>query len=98
MTKHTKQPVTAFPTPSRPFQIYEIDLYGPLPTSRKGNNYIFKATCMFSKYLYACPIKSKDATTLSDTIFDLVLTYGSPDCIITDLGSEMTADITEKVC
>ena len=52
----TKSGITAFRTPSAPFQVWEIDLYGPLPLSRQGSKYIFTAVDLFSKYIFAEPI------------------------------------------
>ena len=50
----TKSKIVSYPTPSQPFQVWQMDLYGPLPPSPNGNIYIFTAIDMFSKLLYAC--------------------------------------------
>ncbi|GFO36718.1 Gag-Pol polyprotein [Plakobranchus ocellatus] len=35
--RHNKSPVTAIPVPSKPFSVWEIDLFGPLPLTAQGN-------------------------------------------------------------
>lgn len=53
--KQTKTPtrsgITAFRTFSASFQVWEIDLYGPLPLLLQGSKYIFIAVDLFSKSL-----------------------------------------------
>lgn len=36
VTSHTKSKITAYPSPSGPFQVWEVDLYGPLPVTTSG--------------------------------------------------------------
>lgn len=97
ITTHTKEHITAFAKPNKPFQVYQCDIYGPLPVTPNGNAYVFTAVCMFSKYLYAVPLKTKDAITVSEAIFNMFTTFGMADCIVSDLGTEMTANITKHV-
>ena len=99
MTKaHTKAGITAFPTPTQPFQVWEVDLYGPLPTTPSGNSYIFTAVCMFSKVVFAVPLANKDAMSVSNALFQLVSTYGVCDTLISDLGTEFTSKVTQQLC
>ena len=39
------------------WDLVEIDLIGPFTTTTAGNNYIFTATDLFTKFVYARPIK-----------------------------------------
>ena len=96
--RHTKSPVTALPSPQKPFEAWEIDLFGELPKTSQGNCHVFVATDMFSRYTYAVPIKSKDAITVSHALFNLCCTYGTPRTIYTDLGSENIALVTSSLC
>ena len=99
MTKvPTKSGIVAYPTPSQPFDVWQIDLQGPLPTSYRGNSYIFTATCMFSKLLFAVPIPNKDAVTVAEAMFQLFTTFGSCNAILSDRGSEFIAQVTREVC
>ncbi|KAK3096224.1 hypothetical protein FSP39_024622 [Pinctada imbricata] len=99
MTKiPTKAGIVSYPTPKQPFDVWQIDLQGPLPTSYRGNAYIFTATCMFSKFLFTTPIPNKDAITVSEALHKLFTTYGTCNTILSDQGSEFIAQVTKEVC
>lgn len=94
----TRSGITAFRTPSAPFQVWEIDLYGPLPLSRQGSKYIFTAVDLFSKYIYAEPIAAKDAVTVPTALIHLFSLFGVCQTLISDNGSEFIAEVTRLVC
>lgn len=100
--KQTKLPtrsgITAFRTPSAPFQVWEIDLYGPLSLSRQGSKYIFTAVDLFSKYIYAETIAAKDAVTVSTALIHLFSLSGVCQTLISDNGSAFIAEVTRLVC
>ncbi|KAK3093847.1 hypothetical protein FSP39_020940 [Pinctada imbricata] len=99
MTKiPTKAGIVSYPTPKQPFDVWQIDLQGPLPTSYRGNAYIFTATCMFSKFLFTTPVPNKDAITVSEALHKLFTTYGTCNTILSDQGSEFIAQATKEVC
>ena len=97
---HTKQKanITAFPTPTGPFQVWEVDLYGPLPISLKGNVYVFTAADMFSKFTFGRPLANKDALSVSNALFHLFTSFGVCSTLISDQGTEVTAKVTREVC
>lgn len=68
--------ITAYKTPSEPFSVWEMDLYGPLPRTALGNVYIFTAVDLFSKFLYVLPLPTKDAMTVSEALLALFTTDG----------------------
>lgn len=76
----------------------EIDLYRPLPLSKQGSSYIFTAIDMFSKYVVAYPIKSKDAVTVAQAFSKLITDFGVCNTIISDQGSECIAKVTSELC
>ena len=94
----TKSKIAAYPTPAQPFQVCQIDLFGPLPPSPTGNIYIFTAIDMFSKFLYALPIRNKDVATVSQAIFSLTTNYGVCQTLVSDQRKEFTGKCTRKVC
>ena len=67
--------IVAFKTPSNPFQVWEIDLFGPVPISKSGNTYICTAIDLFSKFIYAEPIPNSDSMTVSHVIFNLITKF-----------------------
>jgi hypothetical protein len=49
--KPTNHHTTAYSTPCAPFEVWQVDLVGPLPISPEGFSYALIAVAMFSKYL-----------------------------------------------
>ncbi|KAL5017800.1 hypothetical protein ScPMuIL_003522 [Solemya velum] len=95
---HTKSSVTAYQTPAAPFNVWQIDLFGPVPHSATGNCYIFTAVDMFSKYVFVRAIPNKDAMTVSECLFQLFTQFGVCDSLISDQGSEFISKCTREVC
>ena len=99
MTKaHTKSEIISYRTPSEPFQTWQVDLFGPLPITQRGNTYVFTAIDMFSKLLFTVPLPNSDSVTVSQALFQLVCTFGVCDCVISDKGSEFISQCTEYLC
>ncbi|CAC5414042.1 unnamed protein product [Mytilus coruscus] len=66
MTKaHTKSEIISFRTPTELFQTWQVDLFGPLPITQKGNAYVFTAVDMFSKLLFCVPLLNSHSVTMS---------------------------------
>ncbi|VDI31780.1 Hypothetical predicted protein [Mytilus galloprovincialis] len=90
--KKTKQEIVSFPTPAEPFQVWQMDLCGPYPVSVNENTYVFTAVDMFTKLLFAYPLRNKDAITVCEAIYRMFTTYGVCQTLIyyQDRGSELT--------
>ena len=57
----TRSPITAYPTPSKPFQVVQVDHYGPLSASPQGNTYILTAVCSADSSLqFRCTHRCSD--------------------------------------
>lgn len=95
---NTKAAIVSFPTPAAPFEVWEIDLYGPVPISPKGNRYIFTAIDLFSKFLYAEPIPNTDNMTVAQILFKLITQFGACKTIVSDQGSEFMGKCFQEVC
>ncbi|CAC5395386.1 unnamed protein product [Mytilus coruscus] len=93
----TKAKIVPYRTPSEPFQIWQVDLFGPLKTSPNGNQYLFTASDMFSKYLFVLPIRNKDMLTVSNAVFSLVSQFGVCETLISDQGSEFIGSCTQEL-
>lgn len=88
MTKaHTKFGRVAYKPPSHPFQVWQMDAYGPLPVTQNRNSYVFTARDMFSKYLFTMAMPNMDSITVSQVLFQLTCHIGIGDCIIHDNGN-----------
>ena len=95
---HTKSGITAYRTPTEPFQVWQVDLYGPLPITQQGYSYILTAVDMFSKYLVTIPIANKDTVTVASALTKLFTQYGVCDTLISDRGTEITSKCMAEVC
>ena len=84
----TKNTITAYPIPVRPFSVWQIVLYGPIPVTSRGYLYIFTAIDMLNK----------DAMSVTEVLFDMFTTFRVCDTLISDQGSEFTAWVTKELC
>ncbi|CAC5414436.1 unnamed protein product [Mytilus coruscus] len=97
-TRKTKAGIVAFQTPIRPFQVWEIDLFGPVPVSKSGNSYVCTAVDMFSKFIFTEPIPNSDPITFSHALDKIITQFGVFDTLISDHGSEMIGKCTKEIC
>lgn len=95
---HTKSGIISYKTPSEPFQVWQVDLFGHLPITQNGNTYVFTAIDMFSKYLFTVLLPNCDSVTVSQALFQLVCSFGCYDCLISDRGSEFISQCTAELC
>ena len=95
---HTKSGITAYKTPSGPFQVWQIDLYGNLPITPQGYTYILTATDLFSKYLVTIPLANKDTLSVASGITQLFTKYGVCDTLLSDRGVENVSKCMAEVC
>ena len=65
-----------------------MDLIGPLKRTRKGNQYILKMTCCFSKWVEAFALRDKLAHSVAHAVYTSYCRHGAPSNIITDQGRE----------
>jgi IS30 family transposase len=45
---------------------------------------------MFSKFMFAYPLRNKDAATICEALYHMFTTYGVCQTLISDRGSEFT--------
>ncbi|XP_050665535.1 uncharacterized protein K02A2.6-like [Leptidea sinapis] len=83
---------------SRPFQVLSIDLVGPLPNTRRQNNYIFVVTCCFSKYCLFFPLRRATADLVRKHLEnDVFLVHGIPQTIILDNGCQFISKELDRL-
>jgi hypothetical protein len=62
---------------------------GPLPKSKKGNQYVLVMVEYFSKTVVLVPTRDKEPATVAEAFTRMVLTrYGAPAEVVTDRGGE----------
>ena len=94
----TKMGIKSYPLPTGPFQVWQMDLYGPLPVTSSGCSYVFTAVDMFTKVLFAEPLRNKDSISVAHALFKLFCTYGTCRTLLSDQGREFMSECMTRVC
>ena len=89
------QPVSALQF--YPEDMMQVHIVGKLP-EWKGYKYILSAMDVFSKYLFAIPIKHTDASFVARHLTDLFLQHSYiPRSILCDKGSVLTSNLIQEL-
>lgn len=86
---------------SFPFQLISLDLLGPLPRSKNGNQHLLVVTDWFTKYVIVHPMRNATAKEVVKFVENHVfLVFGASKILIVDNGvqfvSALFKDLTEK--
>ncbi|XP_076032460.1 uncharacterized protein LOC143020182 [Oratosquilla oratoria] len=90
-------PLQPIKVPFEPFIKLIIDIVGPLPKTKKGNQYILTTLCPTTRYPDAFPLKNISAKTVANTLTNLFTTFGIPEEIQSDRGSNFTSVLFAEV-
>ncbi|XP_076058600.1 uncharacterized protein LOC143035618 [Oratosquilla oratoria] len=90
-------PLQPIKVPFEPFSKLIIDIVGPLPKTKKGNQYILTTLCPTTRYPDAFPLKNITAKTVANTLTNLFTTFGIPEEIQSDRGSNFTSVLFAEV-
>lgn len=79
--------------PERPFQWWQIDLIDMSDYAHWNNkaHFVLMVIDIFSKFLYARPLKTKEAKYVSDALQDIFLADGPPAILQSDNGKEFVS-------
>ncbi|KRH92279.1 putative transposable element, partial [Pseudoloma neurophilia] len=84
---------------TRPNELWEIDLIGPLERSDNGHRYILVAIDHYTKWTETAPINDKTADTVVKIIKRLIIDkHGIPETILSDNGTEFQNQEMTKLC
>lgn len=90
----TRVPMGASRNASVPFEMVAIDHWGPLPRSRKGNQYLLLVVDVFSKFVLLNPTPNtkanKTAKFMEEEVF---LKFSPPKTLLSDNYRPMTGQI-----
>ncbi|XP_076062488.1 uncharacterized protein LOC143037816 [Oratosquilla oratoria] len=90
-------PLQPIKVPFEPFSKLIIDIVGPLPKTKKGNQYILTTLSPTTRYPDAFPLKNISAKTVANTLTNLFTTFGIPEEIQSDRGSNFTSVLFAEV-
>ena len=86
-------------TAHHPFQKVMIDIAGPLPKSKYGQNFILGVIDIFSRYIMLIPLKDTSSKTIIDVLFKRwVAIFGAPEIIISDGGANLNSKVMKEFC
>jgi hypothetical protein len=95
---HREIPIGSLPIPSQPFEALGIDVLGPLPKTRAGNQFILVVTDYFTRWPMAFPMKNQRAATIATLLVEQVFCqHGFPNTLLSDLGRNFLSDLMAAV-
>lgn len=72
-----------------PMEVISCDLMGPMPRSAAGNSYVVISNCMFSKYVWARPLREDTAAAVATHLEeDIFWKFGAPKTLLCDNGAQ----------
>lgn len=83
--------------PTRPMQYVSVDIIGKLPTTAKNNSYAITFLDHFTKYLKIYPMQDQTAKTTADKLYKFICTFGTPEMLLSDLGSNFKSELFQTV-
>lgn len=99
LRKINRAPMIITSTSTSPFERLAIDVVGPLPEA--GNEkYKFILTMQddLTKFSVAYPLRNITAGETSECLVHFISLFGIPKHILTDQGTNFTADLFKKTC
>lgn len=80
------------------FETVAFDLFGPLPTSEDGKNWIFIIEDVATRWIELFPLKDATAETCARVLIDEVcLRYGTPRRLISDNGTQFVSAVMQQM-
>ena len=99
-----KAPLIPFPVEA-PFSRLHMDILGPLTPSSQPHapsvkyKYILLVVDSFTGWCEGFPLVSQDAKTVAFLLYsEIFCRYSSPDCIISDQGSQFMSQLVQALC
>ena len=83
----------------RPWQKVAIDLVGPMPKTRRGNQWIVVLTDHFTCWQDVLPLPDGTAPTVATTLDERVFCYfGLPEQIHSEIGRQFQSQLMSELC
>jgi hypothetical protein len=96
--KVSKVPLVKIPAIEVPFQRVAIDMVGPLPKTKKGNQYILVMCDYTTKCPEAVPLRSQDAEVVAEALMEIFTRVGVPREILSDQGTNFMSSLITELC
>ena len=96
----TKKPGKLSPisSPEGPFQLIDIDYYGPLTRTPRGNQYVVCVTDYFTRWVTVVALPDCSAQTTAPTVFkEYICRYRIPKSILSDQGMHLNNQLIQAL-
>lgn len=90
-------PLVPLPIMGEPFQRIAMDIVGPLPKTRRGNEYVLVISDYATRYPEAVPLRQFTALTVAEELINVFARYGIPTEILTDQGTNFTSQLLKEL-
>ena len=88
--------------PSRvgqPMERIALDLFGPLPSTKRGNKYILIVSDYFTRWIEAYALPNMEALTVAKTLVtEWICKYGVPHTVHSDQGKNFELSLFLELC
>ncbi|KAL8449956.1 hypothetical protein Emag_003476 [Eimeria magna] len=82
-----------------PFELIAIDLFGPLPLTRRGNNHILVIIDHHTRWVEFVPLPNPTAAQVAQALFNQWISrWGVPRALLSDNGPQFTAELLRQLC
>ena len=96
--RKAKAPLQSIPS-GYPLQRLHIDIIGPLPKTKRGNQYILTVQCAFTKWVEAYALSNQKAKTCAQAMVNnWISRFGVPDSIHSDQGRNFESHLFSHLC
>ena len=92
-----KAPLNPIPAFEEPFSRILIDCVGPLPKTKKGNQYLLTIMCASTRFPEAVPLRNITTKTVVQALTKFFTLVGLPKSIQSDQGSNFMSGIFLQV-
>jgi hypothetical protein len=95
--EHKRVPMEVYDCPFWPWSRIHIDLCTELPVTKEGYTTVLVVKCVMSKWVKFIPIRSKGATDVAVALASVLETWGVPDIILSDRGTEFQNSVMTAI-
>lgn len=95
-----KAPPPLCPMPvGETFSRLHIDILGPLPKTKYGNQFVLLIVDSFTKWTEAHPLVTQEAKEVAEILYNEIFTrYGAPNTIVSDRGRNFMSNLIKALC
>ena len=97
-TKVSKVPLVQIPRIDEPFQRIAMDMVGPLPRTKRGNQYVLVICDYATKYPEAIPLRSQEAEVVAGAMVEVFSRVSVPKEILSDQGTNFMSSLISELC